>query len=140
MGQLPMRACIGTWLKLGKNLRFNRCRSAATIIKHRYDLGVPPYEIFAAGFPNDYFSAIVEVLRRAGIDARQVLIADYDRDEGYNPIPHPRGQEVYVLVPADKTSEALALGARNGDRCRNCDTLLYPDVDSCHKCGTLRNP
>jgi hypothetical protein len=105
-----------------------------------YHLRVPPYEIFAAGHPNDFFVAIVDSLRRAGIEARQVLIADYDREQGHNPIPHPRGQEVYILVPADKVSEALTLGARIGDRCRNCEVFLYPDADSCHKCGTLRNP
>ena len=101
---------------------------------------VPPYEIFAAGHPNDYFAALVDILRGAGIEARQVLIAEYDREQGYNPIPHPREHEVYILVPVDKVSEALVLGARIGDRCRNCDAILHPDANSCHKCRTLRNP
>jgi hypothetical protein len=98
------------------------------------------YEIIAAGSRNDFFDAIVESLRQAGIDARKMLIADYDRENGYDPHPHPRGEEVYVLVPSDKLVEALEIGRRIGDRCRHCDTCLYPDAISCHQCGTLRNP
>ena len=43
------------------------------------------YAIFAGGSHNDFFDAIVDSLQQAGIDARQMLIADYDRENGYNP-------------------------------------------------------
>jgi hypothetical protein len=43
--------------------------------------------------------------------------AEYDREHGHNPIPHPRGNEVYVLVPAERLEEALKiLKASEGSR------------------------
>jgi hypothetical protein len=41
-------------------------------------------------------------------------IADYDRKRGHNPNPHPRGNEVYVLVPAEKLEAALNILNRKG--------------------------
>jgi hypothetical protein len=67
------------------------------------------YEIIGAGDRSDYFDTMVESLHRAGIQAKQMLIADYDRLAGYAPEVHPRGQEVYVLVPADKVGAALEI-------------------------------
>jgi hypothetical protein len=51
----------------------------------------------------------VETLNRAGVAAKQIAIAKYDRERGHNPIPHPRGNEVYVLVPAERLEEALKI-------------------------------
>lgn len=67
------------------------------------------YEIIGAGDPSSYFDIMVEALHRAGIQAKQMSIADYDRLTGYAPEVHPRGQEVYVLVPADKVGAALEI-------------------------------
>lgn len=67
------------------------------------------YEIIAAGDPSTVFDQWVVALHQAGIDAKQMTIADYDRENGYDPRPHPRGIEVYVLVPATKLEEALAV-------------------------------
>jgi hypothetical protein len=67
------------------------------------------YEIFGAGDPSAYFDTMIETLQKAGIQAKQMLIADYDRLTGHAPEVHPRGQEVYVLVPADKVSDALEI-------------------------------
>jgi hypothetical protein len=66
-------------------------------------------EIIAAGGRNSIFDAIVGLLQRAGIPAQQMLIAEYDRLGGYDPEVHPRGAEVYILVPADRLTEALEL-------------------------------
>jgi hypothetical protein len=68
-----------------------------------------PFEIIAAGEPNSAFDRWVETLKRAGIQAKQIAIADYDREHGYNPTPHPRGSEVYVLVPVERGEEALKI-------------------------------
>ena len=65
VAQLPISRLTWTWLKLSTTLRFKLCRRAATIFKCMYDLRMPPYEIFAAGHPNDFFDAIVDSLRRA---------------------------------------------------------------------------
>ena len=46
---------------------------------------------------------------RAGIEATQIGIAEYDCERGYNPITHPRGREVYVLVPVERLEEALRI-------------------------------
>jgi hypothetical protein len=64
------------------------------------------YEIFAAGERCAYFDSMVALLQHAGIDAKQIAIADYDRLAGYVPEVHPRGTEVYVLVPNDQTVAA----------------------------------
>jgi hypothetical protein len=45
------------------------------------------------------FDQWVEKLTRAGIEAKHIAIVEYDREHGHNPTPHPRGNEVYVLVP-----------------------------------------
>ena len=67
------------------------------------------FEIIAAGDPNRVFDRWVETLKRAGVEAKQIAIAEYDREHGHNPIPHPRGNEVYVLVPAERLEEALKI-------------------------------
>ena len=67
------------------------------------------FEIIAAGEPCAVFDSWVETLRRADIQAKQMSIADYDRQTGHDPKPHPRGSEVYVLVPAEKLEEALKI-------------------------------
>ena len=67
------------------------------------------FEIIAAGDPNSAFDQWVEKLTRAGIHAKQVAIAEYDRERGYSPVPHPRGNEVYVLVPVEQLDEALKI-------------------------------
>jgi hypothetical protein len=67
------------------------------------------FEIIAGGEPNRAFDWYVETLRRAGIQAKQIAIAEYDRQDGYTPTPHPRGNEVYVLVPAERLEEALKI-------------------------------
>jgi hypothetical protein len=67
------------------------------------------YEIIAAGDPNTAFDRWVAALERAGIDAKQMRIADYDRESGYDPRPHPRGKEVYVLVPREQLEKALTI-------------------------------
>jgi hypothetical protein len=60
---------------------------------------------------------MVETLKLAGVEAKQVAIAEYDREHGHNPIPHPRGNEVYVLVPAERLEETLKiLKASEGSR------------------------
>jgi hypothetical protein len=51
----------------------------------------------------------VERLRRAGIEAKQIAIAEYDREPGHDPTPHPRGNEVYVLVSVERLEEALRI-------------------------------
>jgi hypothetical protein len=67
------------------------------------------FEIIAAGDPCRVFDRWVETLNRAGVEAKQIAIADYDREHGYNPIPHPRGNEVYVLVSGERLEEALKI-------------------------------
>jgi hypothetical protein len=67
------------------------------------------FEIIAGGDPNTRFDRWVETLQRAGIRAAQITIADYDRERGYNPNPHPRGNEVYVLVPIENLEDALKI-------------------------------
>jgi hypothetical protein len=67
------------------------------------------FEIIAAGQPNSGFDRWVETLKRAGIQAKQIAIAEYDRERGHNPTPHPRGNEVYVLVPVKRVEEALKI-------------------------------
>ncbi len=65
------------------------------------------FEIIAAGEPNTAFDRWIDVLQRAGIQAKQISIAKYDSEQGYNPKPHPRGNEVHVLVPVEKVEDAL---------------------------------
>ena len=72
------------------------------------------FEIIAAGDPNTGFDRWVETLRRAGIQAKQIAIAEYDRKNGYTPNPHPRGNEVYVLVPTERLEEALKILKSSG--------------------------
>jgi hypothetical protein len=67
------------------------------------------FEIIAAGDPSSVFEEWVETLKRAGVEAKQIAIAEYDREHSHNPIPHPRGNEVYVLVPAERLEEALKI-------------------------------
>jgi hypothetical protein len=67
------------------------------------------FEIIGAGEPCGVFDQWVERLKRAGIEAKQIAIAEYDREHGYNPIQHPRGNEVYVLVPAERLEESLKI-------------------------------
>jgi hypothetical protein len=67
------------------------------------------FEIIAAGDPGSDFDRWVETLKRAGIEAKQIAIAEYDRQHGYDPTPHPRGNEVYVLVPVKRLDEALKI-------------------------------
>ena len=59
--------------------------------------------------PCSVFDRWVDTLKRAGIEATQIGIAEYDRERGYNPITHPRGREVYVLVPVERLEEALRI-------------------------------
>jgi hypothetical protein len=47
-----------------------------------------------------------------------MTIADYDRENGYDPHPHPRGTEVYVLVHRKKLEKALAQSERSADEIR----------------------
>jgi hypothetical protein len=55
--------------------------------------------------------------RRSSLLALKPNRAEYDREHGHNPIPHPRGDEVYVLVPAERLEEALKiLKASEGSR------------------------
>lgn len=67
------------------------------------------FEIIGAGDPSDVFDRWVETLKRAGVEAKQIAIVEYDREHGHNPIPHPRGNEVYVLVPSERLEEALKI-------------------------------
>jgi len=67
------------------------------------------FEIIGTGDPCGVFDRWVETLRRAGVEAKQIAIAEYDREHGHNPIPHPKGNEVYVLVPAERLEEALKI-------------------------------
>jgi hypothetical protein len=67
------------------------------------------FEIIAAGDPNSLFDRWVEVLNGAGIAARQIAIAEYDREHGHTPVPHPRGNEVYLLVPTESLENALGI-------------------------------
>jgi hypothetical protein len=41
-----------------------------------------------AGDPNSSFDRWVETLKRAGVEAKQIAIAENGRQHGYNPIPH----------------------------------------------------
>ena len=66
-------------------------------------------EIIAAGEPCVYFDAMVRTLQNAGIGAEQLPIVEYDRQRGHDPKPHPRGNEVYVLVPVERLEEALKI-------------------------------
>jgi len=61
------------------------------------------------GEPCDVFNQWVERLRRAGIEAKQIAIAEYDRKQGHNSVQHPRGNEVYVLVPAERLEESFTI-------------------------------
>ena len=67
------------------------------------------FEIIAAGPPNTGYDRWVDTLKRAGIQATQIAIADYDRQRGYNPMPHPRGNEVYLIVPVEQLEDALKI-------------------------------
>jgi len=73
------------------------------------ELRMESFEIIAAGDPCSVFDRWVDTLKRAGIEATQIGIAEYDRERGYNPITHPRGREVYVLVPVERLEEALRI-------------------------------
>jgi hypothetical protein len=66
-------------------------------------------EIIAAGEPCGYFDVMVRTLQNAGIGAKQLPIVEYDRQRGHIPKPHPRGNEVYVLVPVERLEEALKI-------------------------------
>ena len=66
-------------------------------------------EIIAAGAPSSVFDEWVDVLQKAGIRASQIPIVEYDRERGYSPNPHPRGKEVYVLVPVEELQAAIKL-------------------------------
>jgi hypothetical protein len=84
-----------------------------------YDTQMQAFEIIGAGEPCGMFDSWVETLRRANIQAKQMSIADYDRQSGHDPKPHPRGNEVYVLVPAENLEDALRIlknfiGTANG--------------------------
>jgi hypothetical protein len=68
-----------------------------------------PFEIIAAGAPCGVFDQWVEKLTRAGVEAKQIAIVEYDCERGHNPTPHPRGNEVYVLVPVEHLEEALQI-------------------------------
>jgi hypothetical protein len=70
---------------------------------------VESFEIIAAGDPSRVFDRWVETLNLGGVEAKQIAIAEYDRGHGYNPIPHPRGNEVYVIVPTERLEEALKI-------------------------------
>jgi hypothetical protein len=48
------------------------------------------FEIIAAGPPNTAFDRWVVTLQRAGIQAKQISIADCNAESGCNPKPHPR--------------------------------------------------
>jgi hypothetical protein len=74
-----------------------------------YDIQMQAFEIIGAGEPCGMFDSWVEILRQANIQAKQMSIADYDRQTGHNPKPHPRGSEVYVLVPTEKLEDALKI-------------------------------
>jgi hypothetical protein len=74
-----------------------------------YDTQMQAFEIIGAGEPRGMFDSWVEILRQANIQAKQMSIADYDRQTGHDPKPHPRGSEVYVLVPAEKLDDALRM-------------------------------
>jgi hypothetical protein len=67
------------------------------------------FGFIGAGDPSRVFDEWVKTLNRAGIEAKQIAIADYDREHRYKPIPHPRGYEVYVLVPAERLEESLKI-------------------------------
>jgi hypothetical protein len=67
------------------------------------------FEIIGAGAPCGLFDEWVEKLTSAGIEAKQIAIVEYDRERGHNPTPHPRGNEVYVLVPVEHLDEALQI-------------------------------
>jgi hypothetical protein len=66
-------------------------------------------EIIAGGQPCGVFDHWVDTLNSARIQATQISIAEYDREREHNPSPHPRGNEVYVLVPAERLEEALKI-------------------------------
>jgi len=74
-----------------------------------YDTQMQVFEIIGGGEPCGMFDSWVEILRQANIQAKQISIADYDRESGYDPKPHPRGNEVYVLVPAENLEDALKI-------------------------------
>ena len=67
------------------------------------------FETIAAGQPGIVFDLWVDTLNRAGIQATQIAIADYDLKRGLDPTPHPRGNELHVLVPAERLEEALKI-------------------------------
>lgn len=55
-----------------------------------------------------------DVIDDVKVAVRPVIVSQPDvradcRVQGYNPSPHPRGDEVYVLVPADRLEESLAI-------------------------------
>jgi hypothetical protein len=74
-----------------------------------YDTQMQVFEIIGAGEPCGMFDSWVEILRQANIQAKQMPIADYDRERWYDPEPHPRGNEVYLLVPAENLEDALKI-------------------------------
>lgn len=67
------------------------------------------YELIAAGDPCGEFDIWVDLLKQSNIKAVQISIAEYDRQNGHTPNPHPRGNEVYVFVPAENLDEALKI-------------------------------
>lgn len=72
-------------------------------------------EIIATSERNSAFENLVDFLRRTGVRARQIRIADYDREQGHNLNPHPRGDEVYVLVPTNQLERALSILKMTGE-------------------------
>jgi len=91
-------------------------------------LPVESFEIIAAGAPSRVFDEWIETLKRAGVEAKQVGIVDYDREHGHNPSPHTRGNEVYTFISTDRLEESGTFGhtesayieypiAKPADRC-----------------------
>lgn len=65
------------------------------------------FEILAAGLPCITFDLWIDTLQQAGIQAKQILVADCDAEDGFSPEPRPRGDEVYILVPVERLEDAL---------------------------------
>lgn len=88
-----------------------------------------------AGPRTDYMDVLVSALNEETIAARIVLIRDVERAERPNWACTP-GDEVYVVVPADKREGALELTRWLYRVCLECETFLLPRVRACQKCGT----
>lgn len=88
-----------------------------------------------AGPRTEHLDVLVSALKEENIPARIVPIRDVEPVERPDWACTP-GDEVYVVVAAEKREGALELTRWLYRVCLECETSLLPKVRVCQKCGT----